>query len=181
MKTCGRSKNGIKCGTLFEGAGSYCKSCRNDYQRDYYARRKQPFYKPVTEGLGSSCQACSTGLRSNTIEIIDEPGLETNVVLCQTCKAVVKYLSETVDEAAQEFLVDLAMELANLRYNQSEGGGSHVYKPQVLGPPTNNKAIEVCGYCEDPARPGYAFCEKHKDLEADYQESNAAKMARGEL
>lgn len=181
MKACGRAKNGRKCGTLFEGDGSYCKDCRNEYQREYYARRKAPLFKTVHDNLGVSCQACSTGLRSNTIEIVETK--ETDVTLCATCKAVVTYLSTTVDEAAQEFLMDLAMTIAAENYNTPAHTAHqpHVallpYQPTILGP----GSVEACIGCDAPARPGKATCEVHDDYEETYQNSEAAKAYRGEL
>ena len=200
MKACGRTNKATmqKCGTLFEGPGSYCRECRNEYQREHYKKRKGDHYIASTDKTGASCQACSTALRSNTVARVDEVGMEQSVVLCETCKAVVTYLSETVDESAQEFLVDLAITLADLKYGQqtvTAGGTTHtsntrpvtpkynpdVYVPVTLGPPTNNTHVEACGACEAPARPGLTFCERHKDYEEDYQNSYAAKMERGEL
>lgn len=182
MKACGRAKEGRKCGTLFEGSGSYCRDCRNDYQRDYYAKKKEPFFKKSTEKIGASCQACSAALRSNTIVVIDTPGLASTVALCETCKAVVTYLSETVDEAAQEFLVDLAIELANLKYEASPKGttpntfNTPTYQPTVLQP----GSVEDCGACEKPALPGKRFCKEHEDYEEGFHDSYAARLERGE-
>lgn len=174
MKACGRTLKSTmkKCGAIFEGPGAYCRECRNDYQREYYAKRKDPNYKAGTEKTGSSCQACAIALKSNTMGIIDAEGLTQSVVLCETCKAVVTYLSEKIEEEAQEFLIELSVTLSSLRYEKEDsdrivnainGTSSRrtttpdVYVPQLTTP--GNR--EACGACDDLAEPGSDYCKRH--------------------
>jgi hypothetical protein len=167
MKSCGRrlKTTGSRCGTLFEGSGAYCRDCRNEYQKEYYARRKEPMYIPATEKTGGACQACSTALRSNTVAIVDVEGLESTVVLCETCRAIVTYLSETVDDDAATLLVELATEIANLKAaNTSKPTPIKAYVPEVTLPPKSTSdsirnGVEMCLECEvRPRRATSAFC-----------------------
>jgi len=172
MKSCGRrlKSTGNRCGTLFEGSGAYCRDCRNEYQKEYYARRKEPMYIPATEKTGGSCQACATALRSNTVAIVDVEGLESTVVLCETCRAIVTYLSETVDDDAATLLVELATEIANLKASRTEPKPVKTYVPEVTLPPKSASAVsdsvipirngvEMCLECGvRPRRATSAFC-----------------------
>lgn len=185
MKACGRTLKSTmaKCGTLFDGPGAYCRECRNEYQREHYKKRKGDHYLANTEKTGASCQACSTALRSNTVARIDEVGMQQTVVLCETCKAVVTYLSETIDESAMEFIVDLAAELAQLKYGEgSESTRPHSAAASNYGAvPANQSLFRECGSCSRAARPGKTFCEDHDEFEESFYNSYAARMERGEL
>lgn len=177
MKSCGRTlRTGEKCGTLFEGSGSYCRVCRNEYMKDYHrARKEKPLDAPRAALPGVSCEVCAEALRNNTIN--RESIGDDEVILCNTCKAVFKYLTSELNEAQAETLIGLAVDLNELPGGVSAGRAvTQEYRPQVLKP----GSVEVCGYCEDQARPGKAFCEKHKDMEEDYQNSYAARLSRGE-
>jgi hypothetical protein len=183
MKSCGRLLNGVKCGTIFEGAGAYCRDCRNAYQRDYYASRKAHPHETRSAELDVTCESCDAHLRSSTIAYIkpeDVPGLQVSIRLCETCKAAITYLYKIVDEAAQEFIVSTALELSNLLNNSpmqhSTTSAPSIYAPQVL---QQGNSV-ACGACDDLAEVGKEFCRKHAHY-ASYTESNAAKMARGEL
>lgn len=186
MKSCGRLVSGAKCGVIFEGPGAYCRDCRNAYQRDYYAARKARPLETRSAELDLVCECCDARLRSSTLAYIkpeDVPGLESPIRLCETCKAAITYLYKTVDEAAQEFIVSTALELSNLLHNapstqarRSASTPISEYKPQVL----QAGNIVACGACDDPAEVGKEFCKRHAHY-ATYEETNAAKMARGEL
>lgn len=191
MKACGRRSkdSGAVCGVLFEGSGSYCRDCRNDYQREYYARRKSPSYRSVQDDMGISCAACGEGLRSNTMVVVTTK--ETDVTICERCKAVVMYLAEKVEEETQEYLIDLVMELREMQGGQVEANEAPTsatnyiptaYVPVLTTPPDPNAPVfKACVVCDSQARKYMYTCKEHEDYEETYYNSNAAKLDRGEL
>lgn len=115
-KACSRKKplTGERCGELFEGSGSYCRECRNEYMRAYHKQRKDHPLDAPGASLSICCACCDGALRNNTInivQVVNEHGHEERITLCSTCKAAVKYLSETLTETQQEYLISLSMEL----------------------------------------------------------------------
>jgi hypothetical protein len=118
MKQCSRRNKDTleKCGMPFEGSGSYCKECRNEYQREYYAMRKYHPTRARSAELGIGCVLCGVGLRSNTLEVIDHPLLEKPMQLCGPCKAAVTYAGRTVDEATTEAIVDAILTISRITH-----------------------------------------------------------------
>lgn len=122
IKQCARRKKetGQKCGVPFEGTGSYCKKCRNEYQKEYNELRKtNPARSRATE-LGIGCDVCGVALRSNTLEVIDHPMLEKNMTLCGPCRATITYAGQIVDEETTEAIIDAIMALSRVTHTSTE-------------------------------------------------------------
>lgn len=181
MRACGRTlASGDKCGTLFEGSGSYCRTCRNSYMKDYHKSRKvAPLDAPRAELPGVSCECCSEALRNNTINRVEVSG--EDVTLCNTCKAALKYLTVELNESQAEFLMNLATDVnevsqSNRSTSQSSYSNGSTYVPQLTMPGN----AEECIACSALARPNMATCFLHADMEESYRDSYAARLSRGE-
>lgn len=160
MKACGRTlPSGDKCGDLFEGSGSYCRTCRNEYMREYHKKQKtNPLDAPRAELPGVSCECCSEALRNNTIKIVEVENV--SVRLCSRCSAVLKYLTTEINAQQAEYMIDMVLTVNGV---EEQPGTSSVqpYVPQLTMPPTSVAVVEkdICLNCEvAPARPGSAFC-----------------------